>query len=281
MGPSREGVHHAPNDEHAAQVVYAILVPPPWPPIPPPRGGTHWQHGLCDVVPLPQGGAGVEAVRRQGRGITMVDAPADLGRTHGPEAEQGGAPREQRDNPGGEGGSQALVGRDRDGVARVTLGHAVEPPRQGRGAYRAANDAPRVDDPPTALVQAGGGEGDRPRSAGPTLAPGLARSEGPGRDDPVHLARRHPRADARGDPADAIGLDAGQWPDPDRRAAGQSGKSGPTGCGRRDGVGRRGQVHEGAEGCECSDCLGHSHALSGVGAPAELLQGAEHWADVT
>ena len=89
-----------------------------------PEGGA--QHDLCDAVELPRGGAGVEDVRRQGSGI--LDAPSDLALRPS---------REERCDQGGGSSSQALHerGRAEAGVARVTLGDAVEPPREGRSAY--------------------------------------------------------------------------------------------------------------------------------------------------
>ena len=59
-----------------------------------------------------------------------------------------------------------------------------------------------------------------PRPAVSALAPGLARSEGTGRDGPARLANPHPRGDAGGESlasGSEQALDAGQRPDPDRR----------------------------------------------------------------
>ena len=133
-------------------------------------------------------------VARAGSRATTRDWRAGDQRRPARAARQAGGPLEQRGGQGGGGGGQALHKRDRAeaGVARVALDGAVEPRRQGRGAYRAAADAPQAGDPPTEPAQAGGGEDSDsgPRPAGPAPAPGVARGEGPGRDGPVHLATR-------------------------------------------------------------------------------------------
>ena len=63
--------------------------------------------------------------------------------------------------------------------------------RPARGVERIGQPftRPKLGDPRAELVQAIGcqGEGDCPHPAGQALVPELARSQGPGHNDPIHL----------------------------------------------------------------------------------------------
>ena len=103
------------------------------------------QHDVCYAAQPPQGGASVEKVLWEGGGI--LDASPDPTQL-GPEAEERRATCQQAGDHGRGGCSQALheLNRAKAGIARVTLGDAIEPPGEGRTADGAAALGHRVDE---------------------------------------------------------------------------------------------------------------------------------------